>query len=144
MSTKICSSFSLCACPDTFHRANYSDRHRLIGAFVDVAVSLIHEFPIFVVVEVLDKLTDVRFSSQVFGPVFGLVASLITFRELWGAAGAGSPPPPPVVVGTEEKDRQGEKEAGATAQEVEPYAVGLDLGVSGSASAYVEVEAVQA
>lgn len=99
---------------------------------------------IFVVVEAFDTLTEVQFFPQVFGPVFGLVASLITFRELWAAAGAGPPPPPPAVVGTEEGERQGEKGVGATAQEVEPYAVGLDLGASGSASAYVEVEAVQA
>lgn len=72
---------------------------------------------------------------------FGLAASLITFRELWAAAGAGPSPPPP-----EEDYRQEEKGVGANVQEIdrEPPVVEPDPGVSGSASSYVEVEAVQA
>jgi hypothetical protein len=70
---------------------------------------------------------------------FGLAASLITFRELWAAAGVGPSPPPP-----EEGSRQEEKEVGANVQEIEPSGVEPDPGVSGSASSYVEVEAVQA
>ena len=80
------------------------------------------------------------------GAVFGLAASLITFRELWAAARVLPPPPPPpaAVVENEEEVRQGEKGARAVLQEVEPYVVQPDTSGSGSASSYVETEAAQA
>jgi hypothetical protein len=79
----------------------------------------------------------------VTGAAFGLAASLITFSGLWAAARVMSPPPPPAVEDTGEGDRKGEKVEREIVKEVEPYAVEPGLGVSGSASSYVEIGAVQ-
>lgn len=76
------------------------------------------------------------------GAVFGLAASLITFRQLWAAAGVIPSPPPPAVAENEREVRQGEKEAREVVQEVESYVTEPEAGVSGSASSYVEVKAV--
>lgn len=65
------------------------------------------------------------------GAVFGLAASLITFRGLWASAGVFPPPPPPAVASDEEENKQGEKGARLVAQDVEPYAVELDAEVPG-------------
>lgn len=76
--------------------------------------------------------------------MFGLAASLITFRGLWAAAGIDpSPPPPPVVVSDEEGDRQEGKDARAMVEEVQPHAVESDEGVSESTSSFVDVKATR-
>lgn len=79
---------------------------------------------------------------NVTGAAFGLAASLITFRQLWAAAGVFTSPPPPAVAENEGADRQGEKEAREVVQEVEPYATEPDTGVYGSGPSYVEVKDV--
>ena len=76
--------------------------------------------------------------------MLGLVASLITFRGLWAAAGEASSPPPPAVAGDEKEDGQGEKDAKEAVKEAEPHAVDSDRGVSESTSSFVEVKATQA
>ena len=80
---------------------------------------------------------------QVTGAVFGLAASLITFRGLWAGAEVLPPSPPPVVVDKEEEGGE-EKKSKAAVQGVEPYSVKPDTNASGSASSYVEVGAGQA
>ena len=68
------------------------------------------------------------------------MASLITFRGLWAAAGIIPPPPPPTVVSDEEVDGQEGKDAKTAVKRAESYAVDSDMGVSESASSYVEVK----
>jgi hypothetical protein len=80
----------------------------------------------------------------VTGAVFGLAASLITFRGLWAAAEILPPLPPLTVVSDEEGDGQEAKDTRAVVKEAEPYAVESDEGVSGSTSSYVEVKPAQA
>jgi len=83
-----------------------------------------------------------RYAFQVTGAVFGLAASLITFRGLWEAAGI-IPPPPPVAAANNEGDRR-EEEARVIVKEAMPYSVEPDMSVSGSTSSYVEVKGTQA
>lgn len=78
------------------------------------------------------------------GAILGLVASLITFRGLWAAAGTVPPPPPTAAASDEEGDGGEEKVAGEVVKEAEPYVVESDKGVSDSASSYVDVKAAQA
>lgn len=76
------------------------------------------------------------------GAVFGLAASLITFRGLWAAARTPTLGYPPVVTSDEDGNRQEEKDAGAVVKEAEPHAV--DMSGSESTSSYVEVKGAQA
>jgi len=80
----------------------------------------------------------------VTGAVFGLAASLITFRGLWATTGIVPSPPPPAVVSDEEGDRQEGKDARAVVKETGPSSVESDEGVSESTSSYVDVKATQA
>lgn len=73
--------------------------------------------------------------------MFGLAASLITFRGLWEAAGI-IPRPPHLAVVSNEGDRQ--EGARTVVKEAEAYAVKPDAGVSESTSSYVEVKGTQA
>jgi len=81
--------------------------------------------------------------NDVTGAVFGLVASLIAFRDLWAVAGKPSVPPP-AITGDGDKGGREEKDAKATVEGAEPYAAELDAGVSESTSSYVEVRGTQA